>query len=584
MKAIIRLPGLIAFIVVVVLFAAISLIFLDFWIKLAAEKSLEQSTGAEVNIASIEHSFSPFGVIFNHVQLTDPQAPKTNQFEAQSVSAKIDLAPLLLRKLIIDDLSITGVELGTQRENEGEVYLTQSTQEQDSPIQNLSDSVQLPSVDDILANSPLKTTRAIEDAQAAYDKHNKLLKQQYQALPSKEKLSEYQARVKNLTETDYKDPLKLIAAKEEFDALKEEMREDKKRVSDFKKIVIEAKAELSPKLSALKSAPQQDYNQLQSLIAGDADAITDVTTTIFGPQAEQWSQYALAAFEIIGPMLTSQKEIDQEQVSDKGKWINFADTSSLPKLWIKHAQITLNWQQDQIVSEWQDITYQHELIGKATMFSIDSSNGSLWQSLQLNGELWISDTSTRAKQSWTLNNLKLSALDLLNSEKLTAQLNSARLSSTGQAEVNGELVSGSGIINLSSLQIASEGTNKTSNLIASTLNQLDTLKIDTDISGKFGDIDLAFSSDLSKQLGNAALSNLSQEQQQKLDEIKSTLNLQSESALGEKNAEISQWLDWEKLADGDLGSINKLLDAKLDSVIDDKKDELKNKLLDKLKI
>jgi hypothetical protein len=51
--------------------------------------------------------------------------------------------------------------------------------------------------------------------------------------------------------------------------------------------------------------------------------------------------------------------------------------------------------------------------------------------------------------------------------------------------------------------------------------------------------------------------------------------------LGDNNRQLSQWLDWEKLADGDLGSINKLLEAKLSSVIDQKKDELKKKLFNK---
>ena len=62
MQKLIRWPGLIAFFVITGLIAAIVILFLDFWIKLAAEKGLESSTGAEVNIAQVTHTFSPFGV------------------------------------------------------------------------------------------------------------------------------------------------------------------------------------------------------------------------------------------------------------------------------------------------------------------------------------------------------------------------------------------------------------------------------------------------------------------------------------------------------------------------------------------
>ena len=146
MKSIIRLPGLIAFFVMLGLMAATSIIFMDYWIKLVAEKSLANTTGAEVNIASVEHSFSPFGITLNNIQLTDPKAPLTNQFEAESVAANIDLAPLLLRKLIIDDLTISGVQLGSLRDSKGDVYREPS--EELSQVANIfADAKEMLSVD-----------------------------------------------------------------------------------------------------------------------------------------------------------------------------------------------------------------------------------------------------------------------------------------------------------------------------------------------------------------------------------------------------------------------------------------------------
>jgi uncharacterized protein (TIGR03545 family) len=580
MKSVIRLPGLIAFVVIVGLIAAISILFMDYWIKLVAEKSLAQTTGAEVNIASVEHTFSPFGITLNHIQLTDPKAPHTNQLEAESISAKIDLAPLLLRKLIIDELIISGIKLGSLRDSKGAVYREPAKVRQ--PVADVfADAKEMLSVDEILARSALKTTKEIEATQAVYAKHSEALQQQFSALPKKDKLTDYQTRLKALTETDYQNPIELTSAKKEFDKLKQEILKDKKRLSDFKQSLVQAKNELSAQLMMLKAAPGQDYAQLKSLVAGDAQAINDVTTLVFGEQVGEWSQYALATFDIVGPMLKTQEQVEEKQLGYAGKWISFDDTSSLPDLWIKKAQISLQWLHEEIISDWQDITHQHDVLGRPTIFTVNSAKSSLWQSLILNGDLWLSGSGVKANQSWALSGLKLSELDLVSQEKLTSQLQSGLLSSKGSAVLDEEAISGNGSIDFNSLVIKAKGSNQITNIVADTLNQLKTLTINTDIGGTLGNLDLSFSSDLNKQIGIALLSNVGAEQQTKLNELKQKLNKKTEAMLGDNNSQLTQWLDWEKLADGDLGSINELLEAKLSSVIDEKKDDLKKKLFDK---
>lgn len=582
MKSIIRWPGLVAFFVVVGLFTAISILFLDFWIKLAAEKTLGLANRAEVNIESVEHTFSPFSITLNRVQLTDPSAPDTNQLETQTVSAAIDLPPLLLRKLIIDDLKITGVEFGTLRDSPGDVY--EKTEDETVDSEQLFVETQgIPSVDEILAKSPLKTTLAIEDVEVAYEKHSDKLQTQYEALPSKEKLENYQKRIKELTEADYKDATKLLAAKEEFDQLKDEIKADKKQLEEFKTSVDAAKADLGPKVSALKAAPTQDYEQLKSLLAGDADAIEDVTTLVFGEQIGQWSQYTLAAFEIIGPMLKSSREAEQEAQAYQGKWINFDNDAGLPDLLIRKSEISIKWQEENISSYWTDITYQHDIIGRATTFVVDSSASKLWNSLKVDGELWLSDANgAKAQQTWALDGLTLSDLGLVDQEKISGELKSGLVSSTGSMSLAGDVLSGKGLVDLQQLLINATGSNKITNIVADTLNQLKELTLTTDIAGTLGDLDLSIGSDLNQQIGGALLANVSTEQQEKLDELKQKLNLQTSEVLGEGNDQYQQLLDWEKLADGDLSSIDSLLEAKLDSLVDQKKDEAKDKLLNKL--
>lgn len=581
MKSIIRWPGLVAFTVIIGLIATISIVFMDFWIKLAAEKGLANATGAEVNIASVEHSFSPFGVILHQIELTDPKKPATNQMQAATVSAKIELAPLLLRKLIIDDLVVEQAQFGTLRDSEGDVYI--DVKQQGKAIEDIfGDAVTPPSIDELLEKSPLKTTQAIQDTQQLYAKHSEQLKQQYENLPTKEQLTEYKKTAKELSETDYKDPAQLIVAKEKFEQLKQAVLADKAKLNDFKQAVSQAKNEVGPQLVKLKNAPQQDYQQLKALAAGDQDAIQDVTQLVFGEQAAQWSKYVLAAFDILAPMLKSTGQQEQKNQGVKGQWIGFDDTSSLPDLWIKNADISLSWQTEEIQSTWTDITHQHDVLGKPTLFSINSSASKLWQSLKLNGNLWLAEAGAKAEQEWQLAGLKLSDLALIDSDKMSSQLEQGLLSSKGQLKLNGETLSGTGLIDLNALAISATGSNKLTNAIASTLNKMQQLQLNTDIGGTLGDLDLSVSSDLAQQIGSALISNASPEQQAKLDELKQKLNAKTSGLLSDSNTEMSQWLEWEKLVDGNLSSINDVLKTKLNSAIDKQKDKLKNKLLDKI--
>jgi uncharacterized protein (TIGR03545 family) len=582
MKNIIRWPGLIAFIVIIGLLSLVSIVFLDFWIKLAAEKSLAEATGAEVNIARVSHTFSPFGVTLEQVQFTDPKQASHNQAQMVSISALVDLPPLLLRKIIIDELTISGLEVNQLRESEGEVYRRPQSLKQFGK-NLLPDNQDIPSVDDILAKSPLKTTKAIEETQQAYDKHSEKLKQQYKQLPDKAKLAGYKKRVEALSGTDYKNPLELVAAKKEFDGLKMEILQDKQKLSGFKQSASEAIQDLSPKIAQLKAAPGQDYQQLQSLIAGDADAIKDVTTLVFGDKVGQWSEYALAAFEIAGPMLADSGEQQQEKQKTQGRWVEFSDTSALPDLLIRKATVGLSWEQENIVSEWQDITHQHDVIGRPTLFKVDSGASKLWQSLKVDGDFWLKEQGAKAQQSWDLKGLKLADLNLLEQEKLSSTLLKGLLNSSGKLAIDQDQVSGTGLVDLQQLVIAATGSNQLTNAIAGALTQLNTLVINTDLGGTLDDIELSFNSDLDKQLGSAMLANLSGEQKGKLDELKQQLNAKIQGPLEQSAGEMSQWLNWEKLADGDLININEMLSAKLSDVVDDKKEEVKNKLKDKLK-
>lgn len=582
MNKLIRWPGLVGFIVILAVMASIVLLFLDTWIKLGVTKGLEDVTGAEVNIEVVGHSFFPFGVMLGNIQLTDPENPANNQVQAEVIDAKIELAPLLLQKVIIDELTIVGLAFSQPRASEGKVYREPQGTGTESDTPALGEAADIPSVDEILANSPLKTTQAIEDVQSSYTNHSVQLKTQYEELPSKQKLADYKTRFKDLGDTDYKNPAELAAAKKEFDSLKDELSKDKQKITEFKDAVRLAQADMSPKLTQLKAAPGQDYDQLQAVIAGDSAAIQDVTRMVLGDKAALWSDYLLSAFQIAAPLLKNSAAQEEQKKRAEGEWIEFTDQVPLPDMLIRKAEISLSWQQETINSQWTDITHQHDKTGRPTRYKIDSSSSTLWQSLKLDGNFELLGNAIKAAQDWDLRGIKLQNLSLLDEQKLSTQIDTSILSSKGSLKIKDDLMKGSSDINLRQLAMTAKGSNDLTNLIASTLNGLNQLSINTDIAGPIEDPELSFHSDLNQQLGKALLSNLDPEQQAKLDELKQKLNSKIAGPLGDNNAQLGQWQEWEQLASGDLSSVDEMLKSQFSSALDKQKDKLKDKLKEKL--
>ena len=578
----IRWQGLAAFVLIVGSITAISLLFLDTWIKLGAQKGLGHALGAEVNIGQVTHTLSPFSVMLTEVQMTDASAPANNKVQAKVVSADVELFPLLMNKIIINQLQVSGVAFDQSRESPGEVYREPGQQQNFVPSFN-DEEIQFPDIDELIAKSPLKTTKAIKDAEQTYALHKEKLETQYRSLPNKEKLESYKQQIEVLKDTDHKNPTDLLAAKEKFDRIKQEIREDKQKFTDFKNSVAEAKKDLSPKVAALKAAPGEDYQQLKGLAAGDAAAISDITAMVFGEQTRAWSEKLLAAVEVVGPMLQNNKEQFEEETKDRGQWYEYTDTTPLPDLLIRQANISIDWQQNTIDSQWQDITYDHSKLGRPTIFAVDAEKSNLWQKLRLNGDLWIDDLGIKANQSWDLAGFMMQASEMVAEEKLSVALTQALLNSVGKLSIEQNMMEGQSKIDLGALKLDAQGSNKLTNVIADSLNQLTDLSIDTKLSGDLKTPSFSFKSDLDKKLANALTNSVGVEAQAKLSELQTKLDGQASDAINTNDQQIAQLLNWEKLASGNVQSLDNLLKSKLNSLVDKKKDELKEKLLQKLK-
>ena len=546
-----------------VLLFVVYFVFANSIIKAVLESKLGESYGAEVNIDDFDHSLFPTTVTITGIALTNPTKPSHNQVFVGTANADVELAPLLKDQVIVNNLNLLEVQFDTERASPGEVYrVPERSLSFDEIKAKAKDAV--PSVDELLARNPLKTTAAVEQARATYETYGEGLKADYEALPDKSRIDYYKTQVEQLKNTNFRDPQALVQAKSAFDKLKKEMMADKAMISDFTEKASTAKTALSESVQALKNAPKEDYALLKGVIAGDQAALSQVTYFVFGDKAAEYTEYLMAAMQIVMPLI--QGEEKSEAPAD------------IPSILVKEANVSVLWQNESITSKWNNITNVHEVFGNPTTFTIEAA-GDMLKEFTSSGEFWIDGNGVDASQVWQLAGVNMQNIPFSGNEALNAVLKTALMKTNGSMKVTDNMLSGKGEVDLQQLVMEATGTSDITSAIANALQTLTSLNMTMLLDGTLSNPGFNLKSDLDNKLAKAALGQLTASQQDKLDELNSKLN----SMIGNQQSLLSgELVDVNSMisaAQGDSAALQELLQAQLNNVVE----QQKNKLFDKLK-
>ena len=117
----IRKAGLVLAIVVVGGFLAAAHFLQNTAVKNYATETLTRANGAEVDLQNLGISILAGDVSAEGLQVTDAQNPKQNQLVVEKVEANADVYDLLLGRLVMDNVEVSGVQFDQARESPGKV-------------------------------------------------------------------------------------------------------------------------------------------------------------------------------------------------------------------------------------------------------------------------------------------------------------------------------------------------------------------------------------------------------------------------------------------------------------------------------
>jgi len=578
----IRWSGLSAFIIICALLVTFSWLLLDTIIKWTLERTIGTLNGAEVNISQVEHHWSPLGLKITGIQLTDPAEPEFNRLVIGDVTGEINVEQLLLGRFHFENVVSSGIRVHQQRSAPGEVYQIPDKQDiQDWTKDGLAKlNLSMPNVDDIIARVDLQTPAAIERAKATVAEQKAVLEDARDSLPTAEDLKAYEAELKKITEGEIKTPQQLQERREQFNALKEKFEADRARLKEVKEQASAAVDTLKADFEAVKSAPQQDLERAQQLLQLNSEGLSEITAVLFGEQMRQWSQYILLAYEQLAPMLArSADETLVKPQRGEGIWFEFSDANEPPSFLIKKAKTEFAWGETVLDVDWANITHQHEQLGQPTTFMARADNSSLWQNLNLNGELALTAEGIDAKQQWQVKGIQLNSLKLSEQAEFVATLAAALLDSEGEVSLRDNMFDGGGTVRLADMKVEASAQNRWTEVIANALRQLNRLDINADIQGALNAPEFSFNSDLDRQLGSALKAAALDAGRTELAGLQSKLQEQTGGFLGENQDVLESFSTLLGDADQRDAKLQELLKAKFESKLEDKlKDRLKGVL------
>lgn len=387
---IVRWQGILLFVAVCILLAALGRLFLNPFTERTIEKAGAAIVGAQVDLDAARVSLSPLGVTLTGLQVTNPNAPAANIVEAGRISFHMDGPNALRRKILIDEMRVENVRLNTPRRSPGFVV-----QGGPSVVERLAElpSFVIPNVKEVLeqekAGLPsLKLiTGAVGDGEKAKAKWEAKVKE----LKAAADPDKYQKAYEELKARKGKASLgNLVGGAKDVVALQKQVRADLKTIAS-------AKDEFSADAAALKRI----VTEAPALVAADArklvekysltsSGLANISRLLFGGRIAGQVRDALRWNDRLAPL------IDRVKTKFKGKDVvkplraagmdvRFREDRPLPDFLARLVNVSVSLPAGDFSGRIENLTPDQDILGQPLKFSFSGENLKGLRSIALEG-------------------------------------------------------------------------------------------------------------------------------------------------------------------------------------------------------
>ncbi len=287
----IRWWGLGAFVAIVGGIIALWALFADTLVRRGVEAAGTSMVGARVELEAADVGFSPARLELRGLAVTNPDEPMRNAFEAERLAFDIDWIGLLLDRVHIDEVSVEGLQFGTERETSGAVMATERNVQESGLIDRARERAEIPplevpSVETVLGREDLRSPELIEAARAQLEQRRTALEERLDELPGEEALERYRQQVDEATEGD--DAASRLRGLKQLRDLVDDIDDDRKALRRARDEIEESLAAADNTASEARRAPQADIERLYRKYTDPGAVAGELAYYLLGPKVEQW--------------------------------------------------------------------------------------------------------------------------------------------------------------------------------------------------------------------------------------------------------------------------------------------------------
>ncbi|MFQ5603915.1 MAG: TIGR03545 family protein [bacterium] len=319
-----RPKGIVALFIILVLAALVAYLFSDELIEDVMEDAGSAVVGAKFEIDNLNFSLAGLSISLDRLQVTNPNDTWKNLFETGKMSFDMELAPLARKKIIINEITVADIRVGTQRESDGKIEKEFESDEPGwvddakaslmkkvaaSPVLNLGILKKRINVDSLMANFDLTAMRNLQSLKLKADSTVQIWNQNIGSFDPKNDLKKIATEIDELKSQEIKGVENLISSIEKTKRLYKALNTFKKDLEQKKNQAISDFQLLTSTFKQVDNWVRDDYNALRNKAnLGDFSA-QNIGTMLFGENIVQLILNYLPYIDLIRKYMPTAKQI-----------------------------------------------------------------------------------------------------------------------------------------------------------------------------------------------------------------------------------------------------------------------------------
>jgi uncharacterized protein (TIGR03545 family) len=379
-----------------VLLVVLWVLFADRLARAEAESSLSETLGTEVDIASLRIRAADAAVDIGGLAIADPRNPARNLFEAGTITVDLDPIPLAEKKVVIDELTLSGLRFLTTRATPARPA------DPNSPAGQLlketaawaKDKFQFPRlalgrIDSVkslvLQPDQLGSVKAAKAFAGKVDSTRSAFEQSVADLQLKALVDSSTALATRLSKTDPKQLgiTGVRGAVSDVQQTIDRLKQARTRLTALEQTARASLGALQQGLADVDAARQKDYAFAKGLLDLPSFDAPNIGASLFGEQSTDYFQQALYYARIVQryvpPGLQPWNRSGPPRTRLAGTTVEFPKMQEYPRFLLRKGRLDLatgKAAQNQFKAEFAGITSQPALLGQpATLVAAGTLGG-----------------------------------------------------------------------------------------------------------------------------------------------------------------------------------------------------------------